>query len=733
MRPQFGDLKSEGQAKQKNPEETESGGSSLSLMDIVRMFTRHIWFILACVVVGFVIAKLYTNRLVPVYQATASFRMDPNRASSLGLGDLGGSGSSNDIGTELAIVKSGTVAIDVLNSLPDNVFLRYAGMTKKQAALSATSTNFTAQQEGLVGMFRSQLSASLVPGTQIVEVTFRHTDPEITAIMANYTVAAYLRQNFDSRYGSVAQVTKWLSTELDTLRDQAAAAQQRLSDFQEKNNIIATDGGAAGGGGGGGNTVTDRLTALNGRLTAAEEDRIVKEAQIRAANTGNPALLSSMFPGGHVTELEGEQVALNQQIMRLSTKFGPAYPPLIELKQQSAKVDDEIAAAAGEIKARLRQQLDNSIVTQNAFQQQYDSLTEKAYTLNRRQAEYAVLKAESASSRTLYNTLEGKLQQAGVEAGLTGINIMLVDSAHAPHSPTDLRKSSTISFGLLLGLFAGLATAFLRETLSEKVQNGEQLEQMLGYHLLAAIPHATSAAQEDPSVSAPGAAIGANSLVTLRDPMSRDAESYRSMRNSLLLASLDKPSQVLLITSTIPAEGKSSTTANYAVVLAQKGARVLVVDADLRRPTMHKQFGVKNLLGLSNLILGEEVPEPFLRPVPGLENLLLITAGKTVPFPSEALSSTKFYNLLSGWSKEFDYVILDSAPLLIVSDSLHLASWADGVILVTRYNVTPLGALRRIRALLHRSNVQVSGLIINDVSGTAAGYGGYGYGYGYYK
>jgi capsular exopolysaccharide synthesis family protein len=702
------------------------------------MFGRHIWFILACVVIGFVIAKLYTHRLIPIYQATASFRMDPNRATSLGLGDLGGAVGGSDISTELVIVKSSTVAIDVLNSLPDSVFLKYAGISKKQAALSATSTNFTAQQEGLVGMFRSQLSASLVPGTQIVEVTFRHTDPEIAAIMANYTVAAYLRQNFDSRYGSVAQVTKWLSTELDTLRDQAAAAQERLSDFQEKNNIIATDSssggtGGSGGGGSGGNTVTDRLTALNSRLTAAEEDRITKEAQIRAANTGNPALLASMFPAGPVAALEAEQTTLNQQILRMSTKFGPAYPPLVELKQQSAKVDAQIAAEASDIKARLRQQLDNSITTENAFQQEYDALTEKAYTLNRRQSEYAVLKAESASSRTLYNTLEGKLQQAGVEAGLTGINIMLVDSARAPHSPTDLRKSSTISFGLLLGLFAGLATAFLRETLSEKVQNGEQLEQLLGYHLLAAIPHATSVTQEGENGTAAVPSSPSTSLVTLRDPMSRDAESYRSMRNSLLLASVDKTSQVLLVTSTIPAEGKSSTTANYAVVLAQKGARVLVVDADLRRPTMHKQFGVKNLLGLSNLILGEDVPNPFLNPVPGLDNLYLVTAGKTVPFPSEALSSTKFYNILDRWSKDFDYVLLDSAPLLIVSDSLHLASWADGVVLVTRYNVTPLGALRRVRALLHRSNVHVAGLIINDVSGTAAGYGGYGYGYGYYK
>jgi capsular exopolysaccharide synthesis family protein len=220
--------------------------------------------------------------------------------------------------------------------------------------------------------------------------------------------------------------------------------------------------------------------------------------------------------------------------------------------------------------------------------------------------------------------------------------------------------------------------------------------------------------------------------VTYLNPQSREAESYRSLRNAVLLSSLQNPPKTVLVTSTISGEGKSTTSANYAVVMAQKGARVLVIDADLRRPTLHKMFGAVNKIGLSELILQEtEVPN-FRTPLPNLPGLTLLTAGKQVPLPSEALGSLRFYTLLQEWEKQFDYVIVDSAPLLIVSDTLPLAKWVDTLILVARYNVTPMNALRRVRDILNRSDANVSGIVINDHPASRAGYYG-GYGYGYYK
>jgi capsular exopolysaccharide synthesis family protein len=221
-------------------------------------------------------------------------------------------------------------------------------------------------------------------------------------------------------------------------------------------------------------------------------------------------------------------------------------------------------------------------------------------------------------------------------------------------------------------------------------------------------------------------------LVSYNEPLSRGAEAYRSLRNAVLLASIDRPYKTMLVTSTLPGEGKSNTASNYAVVLAQRGARVLVIDADLRRPTLHKGFNIANGTGLSNLILSEVTSEPFAQPLPELQNLQVITAGKKVPLPSEALSSARFYSLLKKWESDFDFVVIDSAPLLVVSDSLPLASWVDTIILVTRYNVTPIRALKRTQAILNRTNANVAGVVLNDVSDVGAKYGGYDYGYGDY-
>jgi capsular exopolysaccharide synthesis family protein len=284
--------------------------------------------------------------------------------------------------------------------------------------------------------------------------------------------------------------------------------------------------------------------------------------------------------------------------------------------------------------------------------------------------------------------------------------------------------------GLALGLFIGIGTVLLKEATIDKVHSVDQVERALGYHLLTTIPHFDTNPISDQPVTSKLTEVQAQFLVASSRPLSREAESFRTLRNSILLSSMNAPAKTMLVTSTIPGEGKSTTSANFAVVMAQNGARVLIIDADLRRPTLHTRYGVPNDAGLSNLILGEDIKSPFLHPVSGLENLTFLPAGKKVPLPAEALSSSKFYSLLQKWEDQFDYVIIDSAPLLIVSDSLPLASWVDTLILVSRFDMTPLNALKRIRNVLNRTNANVAGVIINDLSDKAASYGGYGYGYG---
>jgi succinoglycan biosynthesis transport protein ExoP len=735
MRVQTAQPATEDKLDQRSATEADSA-SSLSLGDIADMLGRHKWFIIACILISVATALLYIKSVTPIYEATASIRIDPGRIGSLGLADLaGGAADSGEmIATEMAIIKSDAVAIDTLHSLSDEEFLEYTGKDKKALAIPLGATSLTPAQEGLLSHFKSQIAVSQLPGTQLVSLSFRDPHPKVAALLVNHLIAAYLRQSFDSRYGSVTQVTTWLSAEMDSLKARASEAQKKLADFQEKNNVLALGGGGdsgskGGSGGSSSNTTTDRLIQLDGRLTQAQGERIVKEAEMRSVANGNPAVLATLFPTANLTALQTQQGVLYNQYVQLSTKFGPNYPPLAELKTQMQKTDAELERQISTVKNRLKQEYDTAVAVETMLQQQYEAQTGKAFALNRKAAEFAVLMAEGASSRELYNTLQYKLQQAGVDAGLNSVNTMLVDTARAPLFPVEPKKIVILSFGLVLGLFAGVGSVFLREATSDKLQGVEQIERTLGYHLLAVIPH-LSLTQDAPRTD------GLESppmLVAFKNPLSVDAEAFRTLRNSVLLSSIDKPVKTLLVSSTIPREGKTSTAANFAVVLAQKGARVLVIDADLRRPTLHLQFGVENNDGLSSLILGDDVVAPFVNPLPELENLFILPAGAKTPLPSEALGSTKFYSLLQQWEKDFDYIIVDSAPLLIVSDSLPLASWVDAVILVTRYNVTPMGPLKRIRDVLRHSNAHVAGVVINDMPATGTQYYGGGYDSGYYN
>jgi succinoglycan biosynthesis transport protein ExoP len=697
---------------------------SLSILDLLQSLLRHKLLIVSCVLVSLLCAGVYLTIARPVYEASASLRIDPARASSLGLSDLlssaGAGFGTDETQTEIAIIKSDVVAIDTLKSLPDQDFQRYAHAPKTALVFSKDVAS-TPAAEGLLSRFKLALKVKQVEGTQLVAISFRDHDARIASLIANGAVAAYRRQSFDSRYESVAQVSDWLSAQMRTLQNRASEAQGKLAAFQEQNNILGSDPSN--------NTTIDRLRLLNSRLAEAQSERIVKEAQMRASQVQEPAVLASLFPDANLTSLESEKGTLYAQYAQQSVKFGPNYPPLIELSKQMAKIDSQITRSVDTARHGIREQYDAAAKTESMLQKEYDEQTGKAYQLNRQQAEYAVLQAEGTSSRALYDTLQYKLQQAGVVAGLNGVNTMLVDNARPPLSPVEPKMLAIVGLGLASGLFVGIAASLFKEAVSERIQSGEQLERVLAYPLLAVIPHLVP--QNTPSLQGELASPKqiTSGPLSFREPKSKGAEAYRNLRSSLQLSSMESQLKTVLVTSTLAEEGKSSTAINYAVVLAQKGARVLLIDCDLRRPSLHTYFGVHNSDGLTHMLLTPDAPDKFLTPLVGLENLKLLTAGRQVLLPAEALASHRFRELLEHWEHQFEYILLDSAPLLVVSDSLALASVADTVLLVTRYNSTPLKALTRGKNVLSRMGAHIGGVILNDVPVNTLNYGGSGEGY----
>ncbi len=713
-------------ADQPRPADISDSDSGLSLSDILRMVTRQWLFIVTCVLLCVVLAYVYARSLTPIYEASGSMRLDPNRAGSLGLGDLAGvgaGGTADIIYTEMAIIQSDSVAIETLNLLSEEDFRSFAGAPRSQLAFPDDAVKLTRAQEALLARFKGGLKARQVGSTQLIGVSYRSSDPQMAATVVNDAIAAYLKESFDSRYGSVAQVRKWLSTEMKTLQNQATEAQKRLAKFQENNGLLATSETS--------NTTLDTLKLLSVDLTRAKADRLVREAQLRAAMSGDPHVVASIFPSPTFSNLQIEQSKLYTQYAQLSSKFGENYPLLAEVKRSIAQLDTQFEGELTTLRGRVKQEYDTATVSEKLLQAQYDGQLDKAYALNRQEAEYAALLSETKSTRELYDTLEHKLQQAGVDAGLNAVNTMLVDRARAPLVPVEPNKTAILGFGLMLGLFSGIGAAFLKEAVTDTIQSVDQLEHILRHNILAVIPHMSATTSPSPAEPSTANLLVSPTLVSYYTPLSRSAEAFRNLRNSLLLS--NDQLKTILITSTIASEGKSNTAANYGVMLAHFGAKILMIDADLRRPTLHTLFGLDNVQGLSDLILGEGVPDLLRKPLPELPNLSVLTAGKRSTLPAEMLSSTRLRDLLEHWEKEFDYILLDSAPLLVVSDSLPLASWVDGCILVVRYNQTPNSALRRVRAILGRTQAYSAGVVLNDMPSAGVGYGKYGNGNGYYE
>ena len=680
-----------------------SPDAGVSIGDILRMLKARIWFILICSLLGLGAAAVYAHFQPPVYEASAILRIDPSRAGSLGLSDLVANPSTDQsdvVHTAIALLKSDGVAIRTLNSLSLEDFQRFAKAPKGQEPIDADSAVLPSQIEALIGLIHANTVIAQEEGTQLIQVKFRDRDPKIAAVIANHLVAAYALENFSSRDKSVSQLQTWLAAQMKTLKDQVVTSQQRLAAFQQANQIIPTTDAR--------NSITDRLSLLNEKLTEAQASRISKEAQMRAAMTGDPATLASLFPNPKLQALQTEQGTLYAQYAQLSTRFGPKYLPLVEMKKQLALIDSEIAGSVESVRNQLKQEYSAAFNTQSMLQDQYNQQTELAYSLNRNQAQYAELQAEVTSSRELYETLQHKLQQAAVDTQVNSIDTVVVDNARAPILPVEPKKTLLTLSGLVLGLFSGIAAAFAFEAASGLVRTPEQIERTIGYRVLATVPRdgvQRKAALKNISKK------DSHEIVTLDNPLSQSAEAYRILRHSLLI-SRSGGLKTILFTCALPDDDLTTAVANFAVSLAQTGARVLVIDADLRKPGLHERFGAEDEVGLGNYLSGSTGVLFTKQPLANLQNLSLVTSGRRPALPSESLASENFRTLPQKLETSYDFILIKSAPLLMVSDGLSLANWADCTVVVTKYGVTSLEALSTVRRLLRQSNARVAGIVL---------------------
>jgi capsular exopolysaccharide synthesis family protein len=485
--------------------------------------------------------------------------------------------------------------------------------------------------------------------------------------------------------------------------------------------------------------VTENLRTVNQQLAEAQADRIVKEARYRLAQTRNPELLVSVAPGTTLTSLRQQQSELMVQYAQLKSKYGPDWPKVKEAEKQLASVQTNIDTEINNLTNRFEEEFNTSVKTENLLRDRLEQIKQEAYRANESTAEFDILKHGADSASDLYDALQTKLKEAGITAGLNSNNIDVIDRAAEPSRPISPKKTRDLLFGLLGGLLLGTIVALFLESLDDTIRTSDDAEIISGLPALAVIPHFDVAKKigvttsERSALEKERAARVASDLISYTDPQSVIAEGFRTLRSSLLLSAVDREPRLLLLTSSFAAEGKSTCAANLAISFARRSARVLLVDTDLRKGTQHLKFKTSNRVGLSTLLSRESGGEAYEQPLPDLPNLTLVTRGPIAPNPGEMLASRSMEDLLLQWRLEYDHVILDTSPVLAVSDTLSLAPLVDSVFILVRSGVTRKKALARVRNQLHRVNARLLGTVVNDVDLRLENYYTYSkrYGYGY--
>jgi succinoglycan biosynthesis transport protein ExoP len=708
------------------------GGQHMGLMDVWRVLMKQRLVILAVTLLSLAVATWYAFKTPPMYESVARIQIKPQQLSIRQTSPAPGE-ESTAIATAVRILQSDSVMFEtaqVLNLLGKPKFA--SSVQNSKEAASAVEIAPPERRE-MIGIVRGGLTVAVLGGTNIVEIHYRNGNPKLAAAVANQLADTYSDFDLHTQYERTLHISSWLQQQLASLKDEASDAQHALADYQRTHAIVGDENS---------NITVQTLQQLDTWLNNAEAERISKEARLRDFDTLSPDLTAVMGDDPKLAALRSQLLDLETHRRDLSDKYGPKAPKIIDLQAQIDNIQSQINAEVALSKRQVQDQYEAALGIEQGLRKRLSEQEDNVFKLNEGIAQYEILRNQAQLTRELYNMFQQRLKEATVTAGLSAANITVVDSAQVPFIPIGPRKRLNITIGLLAGLGLGIVVAFLIESIDDRVQTSDEVEKISGLPSLAAIPSFSSVAGRSKGKKGEGTGLDEDDwhLVALRHTKSTFAEAYRNLRSSLLLSSLDHPPRIIVFTSAFPQEGKTTTALNTAIVFAQRGEKVLLVDADLRRGCLAQRFGIADRgFGLSTVLASPKVHPEIATPLPDLPTLYVLPTGPRPPNPAEMLSSNRMTEQLRAWMNEFDRVVIDSAPLLPVSDTQALAVHVDSVVIVARAHMTRKHALMRVRDLLMRINAPVSGVVLNGVDVRLENfytyrYGMYGYGqYGYHR
>jgi len=742
-----------------------SSPPELTLREIWMMLWRRRRIIYGNVAVFFLLAVLLLMVTTRRYKSVGEIQVQKDSTTTLG-GLQTDTDTPSDaleenmvLQTQAKILESDSLALRVINELhleqtedykekwsPISWVFGLISPKGKADPPGASLEDSPHRRVQVLKIFRKKLTVKVVDGTRLIDVEYLSPDPQLAAAVVNHMLQGLIEMGFQARYAATTQASSWLSGQLDDLRAQTQTLQAKVVRLRQASGVFALGEVDREGKDQVYSPTLDKLQMSTQAVAQAQSNRILKGAIYDVVKTGDPEMISGLSGntilassssgiGSSLTLIQNlrmQEVALQGQLQQMSAKFGPSYPKLGEVQGNLDAVQAAIRAEINRVAGRARNDYIVAEQTEQNTRRDFDADKSAAETLNNRTIEYQMARQEADQSRSLYEDLLTHLKESGLLAGLRSTNISIVDAGRPTDKPAKPVALLYLFGSIAAGLFVGSAAALLRDVTDTKIQDVMEISRELGATPLCVLPY-----QKERTGLPAGANMVASSplvmLPTLDNPRSIFVESLRSLRTSLMMSRSGAPPRVVLVTSPLAGEGKSFISWNLAILFAQQGKRVLLCDADLRRPRLHKDLQIDAQMGLSTVLAGlsDDYGASALVPVPEVPGLFLMPAGPTPPYPAELLSSDHMATLLNVWKTQYDLVLLDSPPVLPVTDSVVLSSFVDSVLLIARHQKTPLSALDRsyqmLEAVPAESNRKINVLVNGVREQPAAGHVFYEY------
>ena len=689
-----------------------------ALSAYLQMLYRRKWLILICMLVGILVALFVTFSTTRLYRATTTLEIarEASRVvENKGVEPPASVGSAEFYQTQYGLLQSRALSETVVRRLRlgQNPTILYGYSGDESAAEPVTTAQGRAdQQRQAVNIVMDNIVVTPQRNSGLVEVSFASPDPELSARVANAIAESYIESSLSRRFNATAYAREFLEGQIEQVRGRLEASERALVAYANQQGIITIDRTGADGQSEGAQSLSSiDLQALNQALASARADRIQAEANAAGSSS---AAQSRVLSDGALTALRQSRAELAGQRARLLTQFQEDYPQVQAVTNQIAELDRQLASQSSAVRNSVSADYRSAVQRESALEARVNQLKQNVLNDRERQIQYNILQREADTNRQQYQDLLQRYKEVGVASGVGANNVAVVDPAVVPGGPFTPRPMLNLLIGALIGLFGGAAVAFVLAQLDETIASPHELEPKIGIPLLGSIPKKSG----DIEI-----------LEELEDRKSPIVEAYNSVQTALRFSTSHGAPRSLMVTSARAAEGKSTTSIALAENFARLGKRTVLIDSDMRNPSIHRVLNLSNATGLSNALAGSDELMSHLQ-TSEETGLQVMTAGPLPPNPAELLANTRLADIVAILLEQFDHVVLDGPPVLGLADSPLVAHSVEATVFVVAANETRAKAAQIAIARLRDAHAHVIGAVLTKFNSQQVGYD-YGYSYDY--